>query len=232
MLAGQHLGEQALQKALAEAAADLRRPQDLLEAGDVLADVEHPLGDLAELAQAPLHRAHHLADVLELALDAAADLPHLAPHVGREVLELLAHGGERLRLRLARACSAGLSVRSRLSLAARLATHRLDLALEQHRCLVGLASPRFELPQTAGHAPDRDPARARPRRRHGAEREELDAPLSARRPRQCRHTGRSPHGSHTRLSRRFRHSPDMRLWQRAKSYFTGSAGIEGAQRAR
>ena len=45
-----------------------------------------------------------------------------------------------------------------------------------------------------------------------------------RRPRQWRHTGRSPHGAQTASTRRSRHWPDIRVWQSEKSYFTGSAG--------
>src|SRR5262249_41415824 len=66
VLAREHLSEQAFEEALAEAATHLRRPQNLLEARDVTTDVEDPLRDLAELAEAPLHRAHNVADVLEL----------------------------------------------------------------------------------------------------------------------------------------------------------------------
>src|SRR2546426_5022442 len=42
--------------------------------------------------------------------------------------------------------------------------------------------------------------------------------------RQWRQTPLKPQGAQTTVSRRSRQSPDIRLWQSAKSNFTGSAG--------
>ena len=59
-----------------------------------------------------------------------------------------------------------------------------------------------------------------------------DSSRARHRPRQWRQTGRRPHGAHTTASRRSRQSPDMRLWQSAKSYFTGSSGSSARSRCR
>jgi hypothetical protein len=197
VLPRQHLAEQSLEEALPDAAAHLGRAQDLLEPGDVLADVEDPLGDLPELAQAPLHRAHRLVHVLQLPRHAGADLAHLHGHVGGEVLQLLPHGSDRLGL--GQAC---------------LGPCRLDLALKEQHGLIGLAPARLELLQANGHPPERH----RREDRHRGDQDDDDrarvdhaAPGMACRPRQWRQTGRRLHGAHTSASRRFRHWPDMRL---------------------
>ncbi len=209
LLPREHLGEEVLEERLPHPAADLGRLEQLLEARDVPPHVEDALGHLAQLAEAPLHRAHHLAHVLELLLDAAADLAHLLGHVARELVQLLLHGGERLAPGLV-----GLRPRG------------LDVALEQEQRLVRLlpgrlerAEPRHRAPEgPRGHPEQQREGRhhdPHPPRGHGA---------ALRRPRQWRHTGRSRHGAHTIASRRSRHWPDIRVWQSEKSYFTGSAG--------
>src|SRR3989442_4565017 len=50
------------------------------------------------------------------------------------------------------------------------------------------------------------------------------------RPFQWRQMGLKPQGAQTAESRRSRQSPDIRLWQSAKSYFTGSARSISASR--
>src|SRR3989441_6651549 len=52
----------------------------------------------------------------------------------------------------------------------------------------------------------------------------------ALRPFQWRQMGLKPQGAQTTASRRSRQSPDIRLWQSAKSYFTGSSGSIAASR--
>jgi hypothetical protein len=65
VLRRQHLCEKLAQKELAEPAAELRRAEDLLERGDVLADLEHLPRRLAEAAEAPLHFADDARGVVE-----------------------------------------------------------------------------------------------------------------------------------------------------------------------
>ena len=113
--------------------------EDLLEPGDVLADVEDALGDLAELAQAPLHRAHHLVHVLQLPRHPGADLAHLHGHVRGEVLQLSA-----ARSRCVSACASRASV-----------PRRLDLALEEQHGLVRLLARPPRAPEPDGHPPQR-----------------------------------------------------------------------------
>jgi hypothetical protein len=137
LLAREHLGEEVLEESLPHPAPDLGRLEQLLEARDVSPHVEDALGHLAELPEAPLHRAHHLAHVLELLLDAAADLAHLLGHVARELVQLLLHGGERLAPRLVRLRPRG-----------------LDVALEQEQRLVRLLPGRLERAEPRDRAPE------------------------------------------------------------------------------
>src|SRR2546426_4004732 len=212
VLAREHLRQELGQQRLAQSPPDLRRFENLLEALDLLADLDDPLGRLAELPEAPLplphdprgaveavaHRglrrldqphallelaAHLHADALELGRHALLEAAQLVLHATREVADLLPHG---------------------LLSFVRLASRSLDLA-EQH--------PRDEdegdeeRPGDGGHG--------------------LGHVL---RPFQWRQMGLKPQGAQTTASRRSRQSPDIRLWQSAKSYFTGSSRSIAASR--
>ena len=175
--------------------------------------------DLAQLAEAPLHRAHHLAHVLQLLL--ARPLPTwpiCAVIWAENCCELLPHGG-----RASRACAC-----------LRLGPRRLDLALEEEqrpgrarRRLASSSPSRAATRQSS--APARSPPRRRGRRRRRRPRRITPRPGSAA----ARASGGRPGGARTArtraASRRFRHWPDMRLWQSAKSYFTGSSGSRRAE---
>ena len=82
MCGRQNLRQQIGQKQLAQRAAQFRGAQDLLQLGDILADVEHPLGGFLELAELLAHVADHprgiikpLADALVRFGEVARDLP-------------------------------------------------------------------------------------------------------------------------------------------------------------
>ena len=198
VLPGEHLTQHVLEESLAEAAADLGRLEDLLEAGDAPSHVEDALVRLAHLAQAPLHVAHHAPHVLELTLHTGAHLPHLGRHLCGELRELLAHGGRRLRQALLR-----------------LVAGRLHLALKKEHGLIGLAPPRLHLPEARGEPEERPAGRDHTRREHheeeGGPPRHQELLRAAPRPRQWMQTGWRRQGAHTRVSRRFRHWPDMRL---------------------
>src|SRR5205814_5649748 len=59
------LAEEVPQEQLAEAATELRGPQDIVQAGDVSADLVDPAGCLAQLAEALLDVAEHARRVVE-----------------------------------------------------------------------------------------------------------------------------------------------------------------------
>ena len=92
---GQDLGQQALEEDLAEAPADLRRPEDLLEPGDVPADLLHAARRLAERAQLAVDLGHRPRGLLEALAHRLLGVLHErhavleAPvHLGRHLLEL------------------------------------------------------------------------------------------------------------------------------------------------
>src|SRR3989441_1189373 len=120
VLAREHLRQELAQQRLAQSTPDLRRFENLLEALDLLADLDDPLGRLAELPEAPLHLPHDLrgaveavahrrlrrldqphallelaahfhADALELGRYALLEATHLVLHATREVADLLPH---------------------------------------------------------------------------------------------------------------------------------------------
>src|SRR2546425_6694157 len=65
VLAREHLRQELGQQRLAQSPPDLRRFENLLEALDLLADLDDPLGRLAELPEAPLHLPHDLRGAVE-----------------------------------------------------------------------------------------------------------------------------------------------------------------------
>src|SRR6266851_1651550 len=203
----QHLGQEVFEEGLPEASADLGRLEDLLEAGDALAHLEDALVGLAELAEAALDVADHAPHVLELLLDAGPHLPHLRRHVGRELRELGPEGSGRLGEPLLSLVPCG-----------------LDFTLQEKQGLVGLAAARLHLAEPGRDAGERPGGQADGKHEHS---EQNYAPPGHHRvflPRQWTQTALSPQGAQISASRRLRHWPDMRLWQSAKSYFTGSSG--------
>ena len=95
MSAGQDLGQQALEQDLPQAPADLRGPEDLLEPGDVPADLLHAAGRLAEGPQLAVHLGHRPRGLLEALAHRLLGVLHQrhavleAPvHLGRHLLEL------------------------------------------------------------------------------------------------------------------------------------------------
>jgi hypothetical protein len=123
-LGRQDLGQQALEQGLAESPAHLRSPEDLLEPGDVPADLLHAACGLAEgaeltvdlgdgprgLVEALSHRllgvlhqrhavlqtpVHFRRDLLELHRDSALELPEALPDLAAEAGHLLVHGLQR-----------------------------------------------------------------------------------------------------------------------------------------
>ncbi len=92
------LGQEVAEKKLAQAAAQFGRAQDLLQARDVLADVEHLLGRLAQAAESLAHFLHHACGVVQPAvqisrgfLELLGDLVQLSVHLERDLAELLVH---------------------------------------------------------------------------------------------------------------------------------------------
>ena len=103
-----------------------------------------------------------------------------------------------------------------------LGAHRLELPLEQpgHRLAGRLAAP--QLLDLAACGPGEPHHRGQHHeQRAGGRREER---AHARRPRQCGTPVEVGTAGTPTASRRSRQSPDMRLWQSEKSYFTGSSG--------
>src|SRR5260370_1203530 len=90
------------------------------------------------------------------------------------------------------------------------------------------APDRLDLPLEHRHHDEPEPDGDRDEHAGDQEGREIH---QRRRPFQCRQTALNPHGAQTCASRRSRQSPDIRLWQRAKSYFTASAGPFTARRA-
>src|SRR4029450_5415921 len=127
--------EHVLEERLSEPAPDLGRLEDLLEASNAPPHVEDALVRLGHLADAAPDAPPPPPPALQLPRDAPPHLPHLRRHLGRELGELLANGGRRLRQPF-------------LSLVAR----RFHLALEEKHGLVGLAAPRLHVRQLPGHA--------------------------------------------------------------------------------
>ena len=92
------LGQEVAQEQFAEAAAQLGRAQDLLQARDVLAHVEDLLGGLVQAAQALAHFLDDLGRVVEPGvqvsrglLELLRDLPELRIHLGGDLAELGVH---------------------------------------------------------------------------------------------------------------------------------------------
>src|SRR5215467_6283538 len=97
----------------------------------------------------------------------------------------------------------------------RLVAGRLHLALKKEHGLIGLAPPRLHLPEARGEPEERPAGRDHTRREHheeeGGPPRHQELLRAAPRPRQWMQTGWRRQGAHTRVSRRFRHWPDMRL---------------------
>ena len=183
--------------------------------------VEDALGRLAELAEAALDVAHHRPTCWSCCWTLAPTCPICAVIWAENWASSSVTVASVSRQRLA-------APRSRAA-----STSRWRSSRAWSGCCRG--APRA--PPSRATARQQRPARCTPT----SDREHRDDDATATPaitralragPRQWRHTGRSPQGAQTAASRRFRHWPDMRLWQSAKSYFTGSAGIEHARAAR
>ena len=129
VLPRQHLTEQSLEKALPDASPHLWRAQDLLEPGDVLADVEDPLGDLPELAQAPVPSPSSGSRAASSLATPVPTWPICTVMWEENCCSCLPHGADRLGLRQPR-----------------LGPRRLDLPLEEQHGLIRLAPARLRAP--------------------------------------------------------------------------------------
>ncbi len=163
VLARQHLRQQLLEQRLAEAAADLRRLQHLLEALDVTPDLDHALRRLAELAERALHVAHDACGgvealahhrlrtldeahaFLQLTCDLAGHRLQLGRHLALQHVQLVLDGDGH---------GAHLASEAVLTIASLLA-HRLDLLLEHRRRRVRRRRPRAQLPELAARRQER-----------------------------------------------------------------------------
>ena len=87
------------------------------------------------------------------------------------------------------------------------------------------AAPRLPSRARSAHATAIRTTRSAPARRQEVGSRAAPPPVAADRAEPARR-------AHDRASRRPRQSPDMRLWQSAKSYFTGSLGVERGEARR
>src|SRR5262249_40347943 len=199
-----------------------RAPERCQARVDLLLPLAQPL--LRELQELAVARAERLvAQRLERLLEAHPRLVEDSPLL----VEAL--------LRLVEPC---VRVRALAPLGRDLPPHALELGALLTELSPELVPARLELgdPDVARAArrgrARRSAWRRRPTRhkRRGTARRPRAWPQGRRFPRQCRQTALKPQGAQTLASRRSRQSPDIRLWQSAKSNFTGSAASTAASR--